>query len=67
MLLERITSGEKVVRLWKGLPRDLWECPSLEVSKEHLEVALSALAGDKVGIGHRLDSDHRWSQSSFPA
>lgn len=57
---------------WKGLgstgsAQGGEECPSLEVSKEHLEVALSALAGDKVGIGHRLDSDHRWSQSSFPA
>lgn len=57
MLLERVTSGEKVSRHWKGLPTEVWESPPLEVSKEHLEVALSALdwgqAGDWSQVGLR--------------
>ncbi|TRZ22213.1 hypothetical protein HGM15179_004919 [Zosterops borbonicus] len=41
---------ERGVRCW-----EVEESPSLEVSKEKLEVALRALGSDKVGIGHTLD------------
>ena len=35
---------KRVVRPWKGLPKEVVDTPCLEVSKELLEVALSALA-----------------------
>ncbi|RMB93059.1 hypothetical protein DUI87_30565 [Hirundo rustica rustica] len=39
---------ERVVGPWKGLPREVLECPSLEMPKEGLEVALSALGWGQV-------------------
>lgn len=34
---------ERVIRSWKGLPRELVKSPSLEVSKEQVDMALSVL------------------------
>lgn len=41
-----------MVRHWEDLTRQVVDSPSLEVPKEQLDVALTAL----VGIDHRLDS-----------
>lgn len=46
---------EGIVRLWKGLPRELVESPALEILKKQLDVALHAVAGDKVGINVGLN------------
>lgn len=45
---------EKVIGHGKGLPGEVLESPSLEMSKECLEEAFSGL-GDKSGICHKLD------------
>lgn len=48
---------ERLVMHWKGLPRAVVDSQFLEMFKEGLYVALSALVClTKVGIGHRLDS-----------
>lgn len=38
----------KVVKHWKGLSREVVELPSLEVSREGLDVALRALGMDSM-------------------
>ncbi|RLV87416.1 hypothetical protein DV515_00015725, partial [Chloebia gouldiae] len=63
-------SMEKGAQGLAGAAQGGLECPSLEVSQEHLDMALRA--GDRVGIGHRVDlmilevfSQPRGSRSSL--
>lgn len=39
----KIFFKERVIRSWKGLPRELVKSPSLEVSKEQVDMAFSVL------------------------